>query len=137
MDKFSPKKRSAIMSAVKGKNTTPELRVRKVLHAMGYRFRLHRSDLPGKPDIVLPKYRTCIFVHGCFWHQHPECKRATLPATNHEFWVEKLNKNTSRDKAAFESLMRLGWQVFIIWECQTKNTKDLETLILREIPKTC
>lgn len=118
------------MFAVKGRDTTPELRVRKALHAMGYRFRLHRSDLPGKPDIVLPKYHICIFVHGCFWHQHPGCKRATLPETNREFWTKKLGQNVARDKAALESLERLGWRVLVIWECQTKNIHNLESLIL-------
>ena len=118
------------MSAVKGKDTTPELRVRKVLHAMGYRFRLHRTDLPGKPDIVMAKYRLCIFVHGCFWHQHPGCKRATFPQTNREFWIEKLDRNTTRDNLAIANLKKLGWQVSVIWECQTQTPKELEKSLM-------
>ncbi|WP_126454370.1 very short patch repair endonuclease [Sulfuriflexus mobilis] len=125
-DKLSPQRRSEVMSAVKGKNTTPELRVRRVLHAMGYRFRLHRKDLPGKPDIVLPKYKLCIFVHGCFWHQHSGCKRATMPASNKAFWKKKLTGNFERDKKNTADLKSLGWQVCIIWECETKQQEVLE-----------
>ncbi|MEW7974478.1 MAG: very short patch repair endonuclease [Candidatus Thiodiazotropha endolucinida] len=125
MDKLSPEKRSEVMSAVKGKDTNPEVRVRKALHANGYRFRLHRKDLPGKPDIVLPKYNTCIFVHGCFWHQHPGCKRATLPTTRREFWTKKFQANKKRDSQTKEQLEKLGWHVCIIWECKTKNSETL------------
>ncbi len=96
-DMFTPEKRSQIMSRVRSKNTKPELEVRSALHAMGYRFRLHRKDLPGKPDVVLPKYRTALFVHGCFWHQHPGCRKATLPKNNANFWREKLEGNVARD----------------------------------------
>ena len=120
MDKLSPRERSANMSAVKDRNTGPEMRVRKALHAMGYRFRLHRSDLPGKPDIVLPKHRLCIFVHGCFWHRHPGCRRATTPATNTARWLKKFEDNRRRDLKAMEGLLALGWNVFTIWECRTK-----------------
>jgi DNA mismatch endonuclease (patch repair protein) len=97
MDVFSREKRSQIMSRVSGKNTKPELIVRSMLHSMGYRFRLHRSDLPGKPDITLPKYKKIIFVHGCFWHGHQDCQRAKRPTTNKKFWNEKLAKNIERD----------------------------------------
>jgi DNA mismatch endonuclease (patch repair protein) len=121
MDKLSPEKRSEVMSAVKGQNTTPEIQVRQALHAAGYRFRLHIKDLPGKPDIVLPKYRTCIFVHGCFWHQHPGCKRATIPETNRKSWKTKFEFNKKRDEYVTKELERLGWNVCVIWECQTKN----------------
>ncbi|MCG7979521.1 MAG: very short patch repair endonuclease [Candidatus Thiodiazotropha taylori] len=113
------------MSAVKGKDTSPEVRVRKVLHANGYRFRLHRKDLPGKPDIVLPKHNTCIFVHGCFWHQHPGCKRATLPTTRREFWTKKFQANKKRDSQTKEQLEKLGWHVCVIWECKTKSSETL------------
>lgn len=130
MDKLSPTDRSRIMSAVHGKNTAPELTVRKTLHALGFRFRLHRKDLPGKPDIVLPKYRTCIFVHGCFWHQHPKCKRATRPSSNVEFWNEKLDGNVARDKENIRTLKRLGWRVLVIWECKTKNVDVLKRDII-------
>jgi len=130
-DKLTSQQRSAVMSAVKNKNTTPEIRVRKALHAMGYRFRLHRKDLPGKPDIVLPKYKLCIFVHGCFWHQHTHCSRATIPASNREFWVEKLTGNIARDEKNETELKLLGWNVCVIWECETKNTDKLTNEINR------
>jgi len=120
------------MAAVKSKNTAPEIHVRKILHSMGYRFRLHRKDLPGCPDIVLPKHRLCIFVHGCFWHQHPNCKRATLPETRKEFWVEKFKKNKLHHDVAVNELKRLGWRPIVIWECETKK-KDLlaEVIVVR------
>lgn len=126
MDKISRQQRSKNMAAVRGKNTTPELLVRHVLHAMGYRFRLHKKDLPGKPDIVLPKYRTCIFVHGCFWHQHPGCKRATKPSTNTDFWSQKLDKNVERDEQNRLALNDLSWNVIVVWECETKDIVLLE-----------
>jgi DNA mismatch endonuclease, patch repair protein len=130
MDKISGTKRSKNMAAVRSKNTSPELRVRRMLHSMGYRFRLHRKDLPGKPDIVLSKYRLCIFVNGCFWHQHSGCKRATIPQTRKEFWGEKLYQNKKRDELCFIELVRLGWQVCTIWECEAKNLDALATILL-------
>jgi DNA mismatch endonuclease, patch repair protein len=129
LDKVTPEQRSKNMAAVKNKNTTPEMRVRRALHSMGYRFRLHRKDLPGCPDIVLPKYRWCIFVHGCFWHQHTGCKRATLPETRKEFWENKFGKNKKRDEFAVDELKRLGWKTIIIWECETKNKGILFKII--------
>ena len=131
MDKLSPEQRSQNMAAVKGKNTTPEIRVRRMLHKMGYRFRLHRKDLPGKPDIVLPRHRRCIFVNGCFWHQHPGCKRATIPEFNREFWVKKFQGTLERDERAENELIAQGWCVCIIWECETKN----EVLLSMSIQK--
>lgn len=131
MDKFSPDERSRVMSAVHGRDTAPELAVRRMLHSLGFRFRLHRSDLPGKPDIVLSKYRTCIFVHGCFWHQHPRCKRATRPTSNVEFWDKKLLGNIERDKKNYRALKALGWKVLIIWECKTKNVEALKQQIIQ------
>lgn len=128
MDKLSPIARSRVMSAVHGKNTTPEIMVRRTLHALGVRFRLHRKDLPGKPDIVLPKYRTCIFVHGCFWHQHLGCKRASKPSSNEDFWFRKLQGNIERDKQNSLALQELGWRVFVVWECETKHK---EALVMR------
>jgi DNA mismatch endonuclease (patch repair protein) len=125
MDKISRQQRSKNMAAVRGKNTTPELIVRHVLHSMGYRFRLHRKDLPGKPDIVLPKYRTCIFVHGCFWHQHPGCKRATKPSSNEDFWLKKLESNVARDQLVKADLERLGWRVITVWECELREPDHL------------
>lgn len=108
------------MSAVKGKDTKPEILVRKWLHAAGYRFRLHVKELPGKPDIVLPKYKTVIFVNGCFWHQHQGCPHAKLPITNKQFWEEKLQKNAERDERNYQELRGMGWKVRIIWECEVK-----------------
>lgn len=123
-DVFTPEKRSEIMSRVKSKDTKPELFVRSLLHTMGYRFRLHRKDLPGSPDIVLPKHRTAIFVHGCFWHQHPGCPRATLPQRNAEFWKKKLEGNVERDSRAQQRLKELGWNVLILWQCEIKRNAD-------------
>ena len=126
MDTVSPEERSRIMSHVKGRDTTPEKRVRSLLHSMGYRFRLQRADLPGKPDIVLPKFKTVIFVNGCLWHRHPGCKRATLPKSNAEFWRQKLEKNVARDRRNIQTLKDLGWYVLIIWECELKDTRTLQ-----------
>ena len=114
--------RSRNMSAIKSKNTKPEIKVRKVLHSMGYRFRLHRKDLPGSPDIVLPKYKTVIFVHGCFWHRHENCKYATTPKTRPAFWESKFNEIIRRDRTNQNNLIKLGWKVLVIWECDLKST---------------
>jgi len=118
------------MSRVSGKNTKPEIAVRSALHKMGYRFRLHRKDLPGKPDITLPKYKKVIFVHGCFWHGHPGCSRSKRPVTNQEFWREKLDKNIERDKVNVNALIQLGWDVLTIWSCEVKNRKKLKSKLL-------
>jgi DNA mismatch endonuclease (patch repair protein) len=115
------------MSKVKSKNTKPELQVRSWLHKRGFRFRLHRKDLPGIPDIILPKYKTAIFVHGCFWHQHPGCKKATIPRTNHKFWKQKLERNVERDNEHDDQLKRQGWKVITVWECDVK--KDIEQIM--------
>ncbi len=117
--------RSKNMSAIKSKNTKPEIAVRKILHSMGYRFRLHRKDLPGSPDIVLPKYKTVIFVHGCFWHRHENCKYASTPKTRKEFWESKFKANVKRDKENQEKIKNIGWQSVVIWECQLKNLDQL------------
>ena len=124
-DVHSKKVRSYNMSLIKGKNTKPEITVRKYLHAQGYRFRLHVKDLPGKPDIVLPKYKTVIFVHGCFWHQHPGCKHAARSASNQEYWEKKLDRNINRDKRNLNDLGLLGWRVLVIWECETRDKAAL------------
>lgn len=115
------------MSRVGGKNTTPELKVRRAAHARGLRFRLHRKDLPGKPDLVFPKYKLALFVHGCYWHRHPGCSKASAPSS--EFWREKFETNVARDKRVIAELRRLGWRVGIIWECQTKDPIKLESKI--------
>lgn len=121
MDRHTPEQRRRNMSAVKGKDTKPEILVRKWLHAAGYRFRLHVKDLPGKPDIVLPKYKTVIFVNGCFWHQHAGCKHASIPTSNIDFWVKKLTSNIERDKKNYQELKKAGWTVTVIWECEVKS----------------
>ncbi|WP_202814816.1 very short patch repair endonuclease [Aurantimonas coralicida] len=112
--------RSEIMRRVGSKDTTPEIAVRKALWAAGLRYRLHRADLPGKPDIVLPSRRIAIFVHGCFWHRHEGCRRARMPATRQEYWVPKFERNVARDIANETALRDLGWDVRIVWECETK-----------------
>lgn len=126
MDRLTPERRSWLMSRVKSKNTTPELRVRKVAHALGLRFRLHRRDLPGKPDLVFPKYRTVIFVHGCFWHRHPGCPKASVPKTSTEIWQAKFKRNVERDINNITQLSALGWHTAVIWECQTKSKNLIE-----------
>jgi DNA mismatch endonuclease (patch repair protein) len=113
------------MSRISGKNTKPELIVRSLLHKLRYRFRLHRIDLPGKPDITLPKYKKVIFVHGCFWHGHKGCKKSRRPTTNEKFWNKKLTGNMQRDKRYYRNLREMGWQILIVWECETKNTEKL------------
>jgi DNA mismatch endonuclease (patch repair protein) len=118
------------MSRVSGKNTKPELVVRSLLHNMGYRFRLHRNDLPGKPDITLSKYNKIIFVHGCFWHGHIDCPRAKRPTTNKKFWNEKLNKNIERDKITANNLKALGWDVLTVWTCEVKDNEKLRNKLL-------
>lgn len=130
MDVFSREKRSQIMSRVSGKNTKPELVVRSLLHSMGYRFRLHRKDLPGKPDITLPKYHKVIFVHGCFWHGHTDCPRSKRPTTNEKFWRVKLDKNIERDKVIISSIRELGWSVLTVWACEVKDTDKLKNKLL-------
>lgn len=125
MDKFTTEKRSWIMAQVRGRNTKPEKAVRSLLHRLGYRFRIQRKDLPGTPDIVLPKYKTVIFVHGCFWHRHLNCPRATMPASNQTYWQKKFESNCRRDEMNHALLKQLGWNVVVVWECELKN---LETL---------
>ena len=125
-DVFGPAKRSEIMAKVRTKNTKPEVRLRSYLHRLGFRFRLHRKDLPGKPDIVLPKYSTVVFVHGCFWHGH-DCRKGRLPTTNVEFWETKISKNQARDAQAVGKLKKLGWNVWTVWECRLQE--DAEALV--------
>lgn len=121
--------RSRMMSAIRGKDTAPEMQVRRFLHASGFRYRLHRKDLPGRPDIVLPKYRTVIFVHGCFWHQHPGCKYAVMPKSNKAFWLNKLEGNVARDKRNIVKLTTSGWRCITIWECEATYRNSLNTLV--------
>lgn len=118
-DRLPPARRSWLMSRVRGKDTTPELAVRRTAHALGYRFRLHRRDLPGTPDLVFPSRRAVIFVHGCFWHRHPFCRKASVPTSRVDFWNEKFDRNVSRDRRNVDELVQLGWRVLTIWECET------------------
>ncbi len=117
------------MSRIRGKDTKPELRVRSQLHRMGYRFRLHRKDLPGRPDIVLPKYDTVIFVHGCFWHRHKGCRACYTPKTRVEFWETKFEQNVRRDRRNEAALRKRGWRIIRIWECETESFEALARLI--------
>lgn len=126
MDVVSTVKRSEMMSGIKGRNTRPEMLVRAYLHAQGLRFRLHRKDLPGSPDVVLPKYRVAIFVHGCFWHRHVGCKYTTSPSTRQEFWQQKFAGNIARDQRNQAALLEVGWRVLIIWECGLRTKADLD-----------
>ncbi len=123
------------MARVPRKDTKPERIVRSMLHRTGYRFRLHRRDLPGSPDIVLPSYKIAIFVHGCFWHQHPRCRRAKRPTSNIEYWERKLDDNVKRDKKNVADLKRLGWEVAILWQCETEDVDMLKKRLKYFIPK--
>lgn len=130
-DTVSPKRRRAIMSKIRHKGMKPEMTVRRLTHAMGYRYRLHRSDLPGKPDLAFPGRRKVIFVHGCFWHQHndPACKIARVPQSNTEYWLPKLARNAERDIEHCRELAEMGWAVLVLWECQVKQDPDIANRI--------
>ena len=117
------------MARVRGKDTAPELRVRRIAHRMGLRFRLHRRDLPGTPDLVFPKHRLAVFVHGCFWHRHPGCGRASTPSTRPEFWQAKFDGNVERDRRRQAELIALGWTVLVLWECELKDDAALEAAL--------
>ena len=120
-DIVSPEKRSEMMSGIRSRDTKPERTVRSWLHRNGYRFRINKKDLPGTPDIVLPKYRTVIFVHGCFWHRHKGCKLAYTPKSNVEKWTDKFSKNVERDKTKLNECQQAGWKVVVIWECESRS----------------
>jgi DNA mismatch endonuclease, patch repair protein len=132
-DVFAPDQRSAVMRAVKSRNTTPELAVRRAAHALGLRFRLNRRDLPGKPDLVFPARRAVIFVHGCFWHGHDCARGARMPATNRDYWRAKIGRNMARDKTSLAALKKLGWKPVVIWECETRDAERLARLIIRKL----
>ena len=132
-DVFPPEQRSAVMRAVKSRNTTPEIAVRRAAHALGLRFRLNRRDLPGKPDLVFPAYKTVMFVHGCFWHGHDCARGARMPATNRAYWQAKIGRNMARDKANLSALKKLDWKTAVIWECETRYAERLSRLILRKM----
>ena len=130
VDVVSPEVRSRMMAGIRGRDTMPELRVRSHLHKAGLRFRLHRRDLPGSPDIVLPRWNTVIFVHGCFWHRHSGCPKATTPATNRRFWDRKFRENVARDVRNRTALRKMGWKVYTVWECRT-GERQLASIIKR------
>ena len=127
-DRLTKERRSWNMAQIRGKDTKPEVLVRSVLHRMGFRFRLHGKDLPGRPDIVLPRYRAVIFVHGCFWHRHRGCRNCTTPTRRREWWIKKLEGNVVRDRFQEQALRKLGWRTMVVWECETEMPDALERL---------
>ena len=133
-DHISPERRSWAMSRVRSKDTLPEMRVRSQLHRLGYRYRLHVNDMAGVPDIVMPKYRTVVFVNGCFWHRHPCCRRASTPQTRTAFWERKFKTNVVRDEKVRSSLQRDGWTVLVVWECQTRDSQMLADTLSDILP---
>ena len=134
MDKLSPERRSANMSRIKSTDTKPEMLVRRTAHRLGYRFRLHRKDLPGKPDLVFVSRKAIVEVHGCFWHRHPGCRRASLPATRPDYWQAKFDRNVSRDAARKAELEATGWRVLVVWECSTTNEAHLACWLQAHFP---
>ena len=124
-DHVDPSKRSSIMAAVHAKDTAPEMAVRRIVHALGYRYRLHSAQLPGKPDLVFVSRRKIVFVHGCFWHRHSMCKYATIPKTRRDFWMEKFSRNAERDRKVRLELKHLGWKVLTVWQCELKKPEKL------------
>jgi DNA mismatch endonuclease (patch repair protein) len=121
--------RSENMRRIRSKDTSPEMAVRRLAHSLGYRYQLHRKDMPGKPDLVFPGRRKVIFVHGCFWHQHPQCREGRPPKSNGSYWLQKLARNIERDKAALSKLTGDGWSVLVIWECETKNQEGMRKIL--------
>jgi DNA mismatch endonuclease, patch repair protein len=132
-DVFSKAKRSEVMARIKGSNTKPEIAVRSILHRLGFRFRLHSKVLIGRPDIVLPKWKTVVFVHGCFWHQHRNCQFAYTPKTRRSFWVNKFAANLARDEKVKSQLARMGWRVITVWECEVSNRDRVAVALERAI----
>lgn len=129
-DNLTLEQRKRTMASVKSKDTTPEKKVRSLVHSLGFRYRLHRKDLPGNPDLVFPRLKKIIFVHGCFWHGHDDCQAAERPASNKSYWNQKLDKNKKRDKENQKKLHSLGWQYLIVWECQMKDSTSLKRKII-------
>ena len=132
-DVFTPEQRSAVMRRVKGRDTAPELKVRRILWRLGARYRLHRKDLPGKPDIVLPGRKLAIFVHGCFWHGHDCARGARVPKANRDYWLGKVGRNRARDEAARAALEAMDWRVLVVWECGLKDEAGLEDLLAKAL----
>lgn len=132
-DKITAAVRSANMSRIRSKDTRPELKVRSTLHRLGFRFRVHRKDLPGRPDIVLPRYRTAIFVNGCFWHRHADCREASRPKTNSEFWESKIARTVERDLDNYADLAASGWQVVVLWECELEKATNVTDFVATKL----
>ena len=130
-DKLTPVRRSANMARIRSKNMKPELAVRRMIHQMGYRYRLHRKDLPGKPDIVFPSRKAVIFVHGCFWHLHPGCREGRIPSSRRDYWEPKLLGNVRRDQEVVKKLIESGWRVLIVWECEVQRSEQLREIVKR------
>ena len=128
-DRISSVRRSQNMRAIKSKNTSPEKRVRSSAHRLGLRFRLHRRDLPGSPDLLFPGRKTALFVHGCFWHRHENCSETTTPKTNTDYWNRKFRRNMERDRESRKKLEEGGWKVLVIWECETKTRESIEAFL--------
>ena len=133
-DTLTPLERSRLMAKIKGKNTGPERAVRSLLHRAGYRFRIHVRTLPGTPDIVLPRHRAIVFVHGCFWHRHPNCKTASTPKSHRKFWADKFARNVANDRKHRRQLRRLGWRVLTVWECQLRHPERVLARIQKILP---
>lgn len=133
MDRISEQRRSWNMSRIKSRNTLPEKAVRSMIHSLGYRFRLHCPKLPGKPDITLPRLKTVVFVHGCYWHRHPECKLAYTPKTHQEFWDKKFSNNVKRDKYIEKEIKNIGWMVLTVWECELADKEKLKSRLAKEL----
>lgn len=131
MDRLSKERRAWNMSRIRAKDTSPEKTVRSFLHQLGYRFRLHRRDLPGQPDIVLPRFRAVVFVHGCYWHRHKRCKYAYTPKTRIEFWQRKFDENVERDRLTLKSLRKQGWRILVVWECQIADGTAVAQRLIR------
>lgn len=133
-DTLSAERRSWNMSRIRSRDTKPEIKLRSLLHRAGFRFRLHAAGLPGKPDVVLRKYKTVVFVHGCFWHRHEDCKKATTPSTRRDFWQSKFNTNVARDRRKTSELNSMGWRVLTVWECELeKNSNQVIDMIRKQL----
>ena len=137
MDHVTPERRSALMARILGKNTKPEIAVRRIVWRLGYRYSLHNHRLPGSPDLVLTRHRKILFVHGCFWHSHPGCKKAKPPKTRLDYWMPKLAANAERDRRKESDLRKLGWDVLVIWQCELHEPEELEAKLSRFMKKPC
>ena len=135
MDTFTKEQRSKCMSRIRAKNTTPELKVRTALHKAGYRFRLYDTSMPGRPDLVLQRHKTVVFVNGCFWHHHKGCKKAYWPKSNRTYWIQKIKRNVLHGKRVVKQLEKEGWRVIMIWDCQTRNPEEIVKVFRKQFNK--